>query len=161
MAHYLHINYKAIGLPLDEPTPGEKAKQLIARCVDQNADSCEVISQVLDLCAPDTKSALKLLKKLVEVAASGLPFTEFYDKKQCHDIHTFDYKHKFHVIWRIRQGDVRVAFYYGEGRAVLLTGAFAKRQDRISTATKKLLEKEVKAYLDALADASFTPLEKD
>ncbi len=99
----------------------------------------------------DRKSALAALSKLVEVAASGKPITAFYDKKQCHDIHTFKYKNKERTIWRIWKGDVvRVTFYYGDGKTVLLTHAFAKYEDKLTSAQKKNLENEVQEYLDAI-----------
>ena len=104
---------------------------------------------------------MSALHKLVQVAASGKPITDFYDKKQCHEIHTFRHDGKDRTIWRIWKGDVvRVTFFYGDGQTVLLTHAFAKYEDKLSSAQKKMLENEVIAYLDALKANELKFLEK-
>jgi hypothetical protein len=109
----------------------------------------------------DRNAALAALHKLIQVAASGKPITDFYDKKQCHNIHTFQYDGKDRTIWRIWKGDVvRVTFFYGDGQTVLLTHAFAKYEDKLTNAQKKMLEKEVITYLDALKANKLNFIEK-
>lgn len=148
--HFLRINFKALGAPEPEPVPGAKPWELYARCHAKNSASCDLFQQIAGLEPKDRKAAMAALYKLVQVAASGQPITTFYDKKQCHDIHTFNYQGKERTVWRIWKGDVvRVTFYYGEGRTILLTHAFAKYEDKLNKAQKAMLENEVIAYIDA------------
>ena len=151
MINYLRITNKALGAPAPEPAPGVKPRMLYARCNSDDPDSCDLLHQVVGMVLKDRKAAMSALHKLVQVAASGKPITDFYDKKQCHEIHTFRHDGKDRTIWRIWKGDVvRVTFFYGDGQTVLLTHAFAKYEDKLSGAQKKMLENEVIAYLDAL-----------
>lgn len=151
MANYLLINNKALGAPAPEPAPGAKPRMLFASCHTDDPDTCDLLSQVVSMIPKNRNAAMAALHKLVQVAASGKPITEFYNKKQCHEIHTFSHDGKDRTIWRIWKGDVvRVTFFYGDGQTVLLTHAFAKHEDKLSNAQKKMLEKEVIAYLDAL-----------
>jgi hypothetical protein len=159
--YFLRINFKALCVPESEPSPGAKAWELYARCNAESSDSCELFQQIANLTPKDRKAALSALRKLVEVAASGLPITNFYDKKQCHDIHTFNYQGKDRTVWRIWKGDVvRVTFYYGQGRTILLTHAFAKYEDKLNNAQKAMLEKEVIAYIDAVNAKTLHTFEK-
>jgi len=159
--HFLRINFKALGAPEPEPSPGAKPWGLYARCNAKSSDSCELFRQIANLAPKDQRAALSALTKLVQVAASGLPITNFYDKKQCHDIHTFNYLEKERTVWRIWKGDVvRVTFYYGEGRTILLTHAFAKYEDKLNNTQKAMLEKEVIAYIDAVNAKTFNTIEK-
>lgn len=157
MTNYLRINFKALGTPDPEPAPGSKPRMLYARCEDADPSApnipgaCDLLCQIIRMAPKDQKAALAALHKLVQVAASGKPITEFYDKKQCHEIHTFHHDGKDRTIWRIWKGDVvRVTFFYGDGQTVLLTHAFAKYEDKLTKAQKKMLEGEVITYLDAL-----------
>lgn len=150
MTYYLRINFRSLGAPGSEPSPGRTPWELYARCDARDVNTCELLQQVHKMVVKDQKAALGALHKLVQVAASGEPITNFYDKKQCHDIHTFHYLGKDRTIWRIWKGDVvRITFYYGEGRSILLTNAFAKYEDKLTTSQKAMLEKEVIAYIDS------------
>lgn len=53
------------------------------------------------------------------------------------------YKDVKRVVWRLRKGDVRLVFYYGEGKIVFLADALAKRQDKLTVGEKIQLEIEV------------------
>lgn len=111
--------------------------------------------------AKDRRAAIAELAKLVQVAASGKPFQVFYDEKQCHDIHRFHYDGKERVLWRLRRGDVRIVFYYGQGRLILLADALIKRKDRLSKAETSALEAQVVAFIDAEKANVLTPFEFD
>ncbi|MGN5519639.1 hypothetical protein VF673_12260 [Halopseudomonas sp. Lyrl_26] len=101
----------------------------------------------------DQRSALQGLKKLIQVAAIGQPLTVHYDSKQCHELHEFTYKGKVRVIWRIRNGNVRLPFYYGHRKLIFLAGVMSKRKDSLSKAEKLALERQVKHYIDAEAES--------
>lgn len=151
MKYFLRINFNALGKIEPEPVPGAKPWELYARCDEKDAETCVLFQQIANMVLKDRKAAVSALDKLVQVAASGQPITNFYDKKQCHDIHTFSYQGKDRTVWRIWKGDVvRVTFYYGEGRAILLTHAFAKYEDKLTKAQKVMLEAEVITYIDAV-----------
>lgn len=150
MPFLLRINFKSLGVPKSEPAPNDKSRELYAKCNERSADTCDLFQQIAGMATKDQKAAMAALHKLVEVAASGQPVTDFYDNKQCHEMHTFNYLGKERTVWRIWKGNVvRITFYYGEGRAILLTHAFAKYENKLTTAQKKMLEKEVIAYIDA------------
>lgn len=53
------------------------------------------------------------------------------------------------MVWRLRKGDVRLVFYYAEGKVIFLADALAKRKDKLSAGEKKKLENEIKTYIDA------------
>lgn len=161
MTTYLRINKKALGAPAPEPAPGAKPRLLYARCRENDHASCELFGQIAQMVPKDRRAALGALDKLVDVAASGRPITEFYDKKQCHDIHTFTHGGKERTVWRIWKGDVvRITFFYGDGQTILLTNAFTKYEDKLSTAQRKALEREVIEYLSALEAKKLNFIEK-
>lgn len=161
MTYYLRINNHTLGDGNHEPAPSNKPRELYARCESNDPNTCDLFLQISQMTLKDRKAALSALSKLVEVAASGRPLTEFYDKKQCHDIHTFKYKNKDRTIWRIWKGNVvRVTFYYGDSQAILLTHAFTKYEDKLSTAQKKSLEHEVEKYIDAVDAKTLEFIEK-
>lgn len=150
MTYYLRvINLASIGAPNPEPARGEGHKTLVARCLSDNLNDCDFLQQVKDLDPENIKAALTALSKLIKIAASGLPFTNFYDEKQCHEIHTFKYNHKNYKVWRIRQRDLRLTFFHAEGKTVLLTHVFVKLKGKLTVKQKAMLESEIKAYVDA------------
>ena len=121
----------------------------MARCAENDALTCELLHQVADLELAARKAAILTMEKLIQVAASGQPVAEFYDEKQCHKTHSFEYKGKTRDVWRVRRGDVRVTFYYGQDKLILLTHAFAKHKDKLTEAQKCDLERAVEAFIDA------------
>ncbi|GAB3445392.1 type II toxin-antitoxin system RelE/ParE family toxin [Massilia solisilvae] len=157
---YLRINFAALGAGRSEPPTGSKPRRLLARCNTEDPGSCDLFVQIKQLAPKDRKAALSALSKLVEVAATGKPITDFYDKKQCHDAYSFWYQNKERTVWRIWKGDVvRITFFY-DGENIVLTHAFAKYEDKLTTAQKKMLETEVMTYLDAVKANNITYLEK-
>lgn len=107
----------------------------------------------------DRKSAIAALVKLVQIAASGKPLQVFYDEKQCHDIHRFQYGGQERVVWRIRRGDIRIAFYYGNGHLIFLADALVKRKDKLSQADKSALERQIIEFIDAEQASALTLLD--
>lgn len=151
MAHYLKINHAALQRPEPEPHQEACASTLYARCDEGDSDTCHLLQQIVDMEHRDQKDALSALLKLILAASSGKPLKNFYDAKKCHNCHTFTHDGKDHTIWRVWKGKaVRVTFYYGEDRFILLTSAFVKREDKLTIKQKLDLESEVKSYLEAL-----------
>jgi hypothetical protein len=108
-----------------------------------------LLQQIADLELADRKAALMEVEKLIQIAASGQPVPAFYDEKQCHKTHSFEYKGKTRDVWRVRRGNVRVTFCYGRDKVMLLTHAFPKHRGKLSNAQKCALERAVKAFVDA------------
>lgn len=153
---FLEINERTLGKPPGASHGRSGAPwKLLARCEGSTADSCVLIAHLKEMGSAnkeDGKSALSALSKLINVAATGQPIENFYDSKQSHLLHEFVYKQRNRVVWRIRKGDVRIAFYYAEDKIIFLADVFAKRKDKLTKGEKKQLEDEVKAYIDAEDD---------
>ncbi len=149
--HLKRVTFKAIGYKAQpEPLAQEHSWSLFAPLESGNDSGCILLKQIASLADKrDKQAALLALKKLIQIAALGQPLTVHYDKKRCHELHTFKYAGKERVIWRIRHGDIRLPFYYGQGKLIFLAGALSKRKDRLSNAETLALEKEVKRYIDA------------
>lgn len=149
--HLKRITFKSLGLPDEqEPKSSPENWQLFAPCLGEGFSNCELFEQIKALSsARDQKHSMLALRKLVQIAAMGAPLTVHYDKKQCHELHTFSYKDREQVIWRIRHGDIRLPFYYGQGRLIFLAGVLPKRKGKLSRAEASALEREVKRFIDA------------
>lgn len=89
------------------------------------------------------------MSMILKLANAGRKFESHYDQKKCHETHTFSYKGKEHVLWRIRNSDVRLLFFYGNDQVILLVDSFPKHTDKLTKAQKSHAETLIKAYLDA------------
>lgn len=146
----LRINYGALRHSAQEPSAEPTHWRLYAPCSEADPDTCHVLQSIVQMRAlKDRKAAIAALVKLVQVAASGKPLQIFYDEKQCHAIHRFHHDGRERVVWRIRSGDIRVVFHYGNGRLVFLADALVKRRDTLSRAEKAALERQVTEFIEA------------
>lgn len=156
--HLLRINHRALRHEAPEPITEMGHWRLYAPCDQADETTCRLFQRIAQLpAAADRKAALAALVKLVQVAASGKPLQVFYDEKQCHELHRFNYCGHERVVWRIRKGDIRIAFLYGQGRIVFLADAFAKRKDRLTRAEQSALERAVSAFIDAELTGALAP----
>ena len=152
MFYLRQVNLQLLGAPEPEPTASPNSWYLASRCADAQSQTCDLLEQILQLPSRiDQKAALQSVHKLIKVAALGLPLQNFYDEKQCHEIHSFDYLGKERRIWRIRQGDVRLLFVYSANRLIYLPLVITKRKDKLSASDKAHIEATVKPFLDAEA----------
>lgn len=151
--HLLEINELSLGKPkLSGGSHNPAAWKLLSRCESEQSESCLLLQKIVELGRSnkeDGQAALSSLDKLIKVAATGQPIEGFYDKKQSHPLHEFYYKEQKRVVWRIRKGDVRIAFYYAKDKVIFLADGLAKRKKKLTEGEKKQLEDEVKAYIDA------------
>lgn len=150
--HLLEINDRVLKRPARFLDQAARPWRLFARCTDESQESCVLLQQLLGLAQQSTKdgkAALAALDKLIQIAAKGMPLEHFYDKKQSHELYSFEYKGKRRVVWRLRKGDVRVAFYYAEDKVIFLADAFAKRRDKLTLAEEARIREEVCMYIDA------------
>ncbi|MCL5041553.1 MAG: hypothetical protein M1440_03625 [Gammaproteobacteria bacterium] len=145
------INFNSIGFKAQpEPETLDSSWALFAACDHDDFTGCLIFEQIRGLPSfADKKAATLALKKLIQVAAMGQALTVHYDKKKCHEIHAFTYAGKLRTIWRIRHGDIRLPFYYGQKKLIFLAAVLTKRKDKLSQAEVSALEKEVKRYIDA------------
>ena len=157
MTVLLELSYAVLGIPEAEPRPGENPWHPVTPCSGPDAEKCPFLDQIgLLKDVRDRKAAVQALKKLIEVAATGLPMTDFYDKKQCHEIHSFQYKGKTRKVWRIRQGSIRLPFYYGAGRLLFLPTVLVKRRDDLTRREQLELETHIKEYIQAESASGLT-----
>lgn len=120
-------------------------------CAEKDRESALVWNDIYQLGSKDRQSAIKGLLHFVKLAQVGQPLTSLMDKKRLHDVHTFFSPHTQanETVWRYRHGDIRVLFYYADGKAVLLNGLLAKRKEGYSAAELNVAEQAINAYLAA------------
>jgi hypothetical protein len=150
MTVLLELSYAVLGIPEAEPRPGRNPWRPVTPCSDPEAEECPFLEQIHQLQdRRDRKASLQALKKLIEVSASGLPISNFYDQKQCHEIHSFQYDGRTRKIWRIRQGSIRLPFYYGAQRLLLLPLVLVKRRGKLTRQELLELEEHIENYVQA------------
>lgn len=132
---------------------GEKRWKVSSRCETKHRDKALVWNHIQALDANDRAPAFKSLAYFVQVAQNGPPLTQHLDKKQVHEVHEFDssVSGKREKIWRYRRGAIRILFYYGTDRVLLLADIVAKRSDKFETAVLNKAEQAINEYLGAVA----------
>lgn len=135
--------------------------KVAARCASGNRASAEVLAWLVAMEGNDRRQALKGLVYLIKVAQAGEPLGSMLDKKKLHEAHSFhcDVSGKKEKVWRFRSGDIRVLFYYGRDRLVLLSNVSPKRTDKYTQADLNQAEAAVRAYLLALDGRGITWVE--
>jgi mRNA-degrading endonuclease RelE of RelBE toxin-antitoxin system len=128
-----------------------KRCRVSSRCASKDRDSALVWADIQALGANDRAAGFKSLAYFVQIAQNGPPLTQHLDKKQVHEAHEFvsDVSGKVEKVWRYRRGDIRILFYYGHDRVLLLTDLLAKRSDKLEPTVLKRAELAVDAYLSA------------
>jgi mRNA-degrading endonuclease RelE of RelBE toxin-antitoxin system len=135
--------------------------KVAARCLAPKRTSAEVLAWLVAMEKNDQRQALKGLVYLIRLAQAGEPLHNMLDKKRLHEAHEFhcDVSGKKEKIWRFRSGDLRVLFYYGRDRLVLLTNVSPKRTDKYTKADLNQAEAAVREYLRALTGHGITWLD--
>ena len=128
-----------------------KRCKVSSRCVTKDRDSAGVWTQIASLGANDKIPAVKSLAYFAQIAQNGPPLTQHLDKKQVHEVHEFVNAifSKTEKVWRYRRGAIRILFYYGNDRVLLLVDLLTKRSDKLEPAVLKQAELAVDAYLSA------------
>ncbi len=126
--------------------------KVAARCTTGKRASAQVLAWLTAMEGNDRRQALKGLVYLIKVAQAGEPLGSMLDKKRLHEAHEFycDVSGKKEKVWRFRSGDIRVLFYYGRDRLVLLSNVSPKRTDKYTQADLNQAEAAVSEYLKAL-----------
>ena len=119
-------------------------------CVSSSEDprDAEIIEWVHKLETKERGSFFSGMSTLLKLANAGRRLESHYGPKECHETHCFTYKQQEHVVWRIRCGDLRMLFYYGKDRILLITDVFAKHRDKLTNAQKLKSEQTIKAFID-------------
>lgn len=122
-------------------------------CDDKDRDSARVWKQLHAINANYQQKAAEAVFYLVKLAQVGTPLAGLLDGKALHEAHSFhsQVSKRTEKIWRYRRGDIRVLFYYGDGKIVLLTGVLVKLEDKFSKRDLTEAEKAIDAYLGACA----------
>lgn len=122
-------------------------------CSENDPESLAVIRRLTEFSKKDASAVVDGLIKLLQRASSGQPLEKVYDKKQCHEALTFNYKNKEYKVWRIWPGGVvRIYFMYGNGKRVVIAWALAKREDKLTNAEKNELETLFTQFIQAQAE---------
>lgn len=96
----------------------------------------------------DKISAFAGLIKLLKHSADGRSPEVAYPTK-CHEAFNFKYDGKLHKVWRIRDQEVRIYFYYCSEKIILLPHIGEKREDKLTKGQQGFIEKQIKLYIDA------------
>lgn len=130
--------------------------KLVSRCtVADQRGSAEILSSVEALNPADQRAAIVGLRKLLKLSQLGRSLRELADG-QIHE--AFESFHcaatnRRETIWRYRQGKVRILFFYGKEKILLLTGAVAKRTDKLSNSDIASAKSAVEDYLLAISQS--------
>jgi len=126
-------------------------------CPIDDPQTAEILTAAAELERHDKASFRMAMAKILKISTLGTPIKEHYDKKQCHEAFEFDYNGKHYTVWRIRNNDLRLLFFYGNDHIILLTDALAKRKDNFSQAEINRSTEVIKRYLNA---ATYTIIEE-
>ena len=132
------------------PLPEANSWRVYSVADDSSFSTCAIFSQIAGLTSKiDRSQAVLALTKLVKVAQTGEPLQVHYDEKQCHELFRFNYKGKERVVWRVRNGSVRIVFYYANGKILFLPGVVVKRSDKLKKHEQSTLGREIERLIDA------------
>lgn len=118
-------------------------------CRSVNAHDSSVLEALDNWRGTDRASLASGLRNLVKKAALGGLLEEQFNRKQCHHMHEFKRNGKTCKVWRVRQNDVRLLFYYGADRRLVIVEALIKREDKWEDGERRRAQVFVENYLDA------------
>lgn len=127
--------------------------RVASACNVENRDSAHVWQHIQALKANYRRKALAAVLYLVKLAQDGQPLSDLLDGNALHEAHNFYSQVSGHTekIWRYRRGEIRVLFYYGDGKVVLLSGVVVKLEAKLSKHDLKQAVRAVDDYLGARA----------
>lgn len=120
-------------------------------CVSATEDpaDAELVELLSSLEANERNAFRNGMSTLLKVANSGRKLETHFGSKECHEAHRFNHAKQEHVVWRIRRGDLRILFYYGANRILLITDSFPKHRGKLTNAQKLKSERTIKAFIEA------------
>jgi len=125
------------------------ALKVYCECRSKDPDDLVLYDWLGKMDKADRKAFVRGLTTLLKLANSGRPLESHYDEKKCHKTASFSYKGSERAIWRIRNNDIRLLFFYGEQGVVLLIDSFPKHKAKLTEAQESNAIAVVRDYLDA------------
>ena len=144
------------------PSAANPLRYRVASACDHNRrDSAHVWQQLHSVKGNFRKKAVAAVLYLVKLAQAGQPLGDLLDGKALHEAHSFHspVSGRVEKVWRYRRGEIRVLFYYANGKVVFLTGVLVKLEDKFTAGDLRAAEKAVNEYLQARADGSLAWVE--
>lgn len=138
------------------PTANPLRYKVVSACDGNRRDSAHVWQQLQSVKGNFRKKAVAAVLYLVKLAQAGQPLGDMVDGKTLHEAHSFHspISGRMEKVWRYRRAEIRVLFYYADGKVVFLTGVLVKLEDKFTTGDLRAAEKAVNEYLKARADGS-------
>lgn len=110
-------------------------------CTERNPRSSTTFKDVSELEASDKTHARSAYVSLLGKAQNGFPLKDQYDKKRCHEVHSFIFNRIEITIYRIRTGDVRIYFcYLPPHKTIVLLKTKPKHKNELCTKEKNELQ---------------------
>lgn len=125
------------------------ALKVYCECKSKDPDDLVLYDWLEKMDNADRKAFIRGLTTLLKLANGGRPLESHYDEKKCHKTITFSHKGVDRIVWRIRNNDIRLLFFYGEQGVVVLIDSFPKHKDKLTKAQESNAIAAVKGYLDA------------
>lgn len=125
------------------------ALEVCCICETEKKESAILLDLVRQMEEKDRKAFYRGIKTLLKVANSGRPLETHYDENKCHPTHSFLFEGKERKVMRIRTSDLRILFFYGENKILLIIDAFVKHSDTIKKKQKNNAEEIIKKYLNS------------
>ncbi len=103
-------------------------------CSSEDLRSCHIYTDAHNLQKIYLNQYRTMMRILGQHCESGLPLTNYYDKKSCHDVKDIDLANgQKEKIWRIRQGRLRLYFVYlPPERRLILLRVLVKNDDKLN-----------------------------
>lgn len=135
--------------------------RVASACDHNRRDSAHVWQQLHSVKGNFRKKAVAAVLYLVKLSQAGQPLSDLLDGKALHEAHSFHspVSGRGEKVWRYRRGEIRVLFYYADGKVVFLAGVLVKLEDKFSPGDLRAAEKAVNEYLQARADGSLAWVE--
>lgn len=125
----------------------------ISRCPGPlRREDADIVKSILKLEPNERLLAVKAIKHFISLARFGKPLIQLVDEKKVHEAFKPFYcqaSQKKETVWRYRRGDVRILFFYADGKIIFLTDIVIKRKDQLSTSEQKSAIRCVEDYLNA------------
>ena len=130
--------------------------RVASACDHNHRDSAHVWQQLQSVKGNYRKKAVAAVLYLVKLAQAGQPLSDMLDGKALHEAHSFHspVSGRVEKVWRYRRAEIRLLFYYADGKVVFLTGVMVKLEYKFSSGHLRAAEKAVNEYLKARADGS-------
>lgn len=106
-----------------------------------DARPCTTLADARAMEKLDLDNARSSWRSFLKKAHTGQNFSDLYDKKQCHEAHSFKSGSHDVKIWRVwGAGKIRIYFVYLPDKRIVVLKTWAKRENKLTSGETKLLE---------------------